>query len=137
MSTNVRKHINQAKSNEKLLDYLNSNLSKEYYDWKITISFYTALHYISAYANHYNIILKNHKDYFEYLNPHNKKSQISFSNDAYISYQTMFRNCREVRYSGLIIDSKILKKQLRNYILSCENLDVIKKFLTSQGFNIL
>ena len=39
-------HVNQGKSNEQLAEYLEGS---PYPDWRATVSFYAALHYVQAY----------------------------------------------------------------------------------------
>jgi hypothetical protein len=38
--------LNQAEHNVKFLKSLDANYPEDYYDWKITVAFYSSLHYI-------------------------------------------------------------------------------------------
>ncbi len=42
----MQNHIDQAEHNEKFLTELEIDYPTTYFDWKITICFYTALHYL-------------------------------------------------------------------------------------------
>ena len=46
----MQKHINQAEHNYTFFEQINDDNPEDFFDWKITVLFYSALHYITAYG---------------------------------------------------------------------------------------
>lgn len=61
------KYCNQALLNEKFLNEIESNYYSDFNDWKITIIFYTSVHFLKSYAKIKNIELNDHVDTFNKL----------------------------------------------------------------------
>ena len=51
----MQKHLGQAKHNQELLSEMEIKFPQRFFDWKITISFYIAIHYLQALADSKNI----------------------------------------------------------------------------------
>lgn len=100
-------HISKADNN---LEFLNSfyNEESEYYDWIITILFYSALHYIEAY-----FALRTHIGGTEMQSTdgeanHSVRKNLvrRFLKSHYHKYKTLYQLSIEARYTNLSNDLK-------------------------------
>lgn len=55
----MQQFIDQAIHNEKFHECVHTNFTDSFFDWKITILFYTAIHYLKALAAKRNIDIGN------------------------------------------------------------------------------
>ncbi|WP_346319755.1 hypothetical protein [Chitinophaga sp. YIM B06452] len=78
-------HINQANHNLQLHAILCERYSTQYFDWKITILFYVALHLLKALAKRKNIkIGQTHSDIESNCNPRRFKGKMPLTERAWI-----------------------------------------------------
>jgi len=113
-----RKHLQQAEHNESFLDCITKHSPKNYFDWKITVIFYIAVHYVDAYLVSHGIIVHDHNE---------RNNQIewgggepySFNEDESNRYSDLYRMCRNTRYK-CFIDKKSWEKQLQKDLKDCE-----------------
>jgi hypothetical protein len=133
----MREHLEKAKSNEKFLLFIEQNAVNDFYDWKITVIFYIALHYIKA-------LLKfkkkptgyTHFDLDKIINPCKPSASCPFPQDKYDCYNDLYIDSRNARYSPVYsTDFQILLVHVL-----CEksktNLGAIKKYVVSEGLKI-
>jgi hypothetical protein len=136
-------HINQAKSN---LNFLKSILnSKEYWDWKVTVSFYIAVHLINAHlANKANLHYRSHDKVDKALNPYSPISVTKLSENNYLAYTKLQGLSRRSRY--LVHDKPGNKSEdnhfthEKHFIRAIKNLDKVLKFISNEykvSFDIL
>lgn len=89
-------HIAQANSNLQFLQTVNQNV-KNYYDWQVTVCFYTALHLVNAHLTKHSLQYRQHKDVNYALNPevHVSVSKLPMPEyEAYINLQRLSRRSR-------------------------------------------
>lgn len=114
-------HENQYKYNEDVLDWLNNNKSP-YFDWMITIAFYTSLHKIDQCLHKrgfQDIQLKNHRNRNHVVINHLPPLICT-------EYIKLYSKSREVRYEqNKLFDIK--HQDLLNYINIWHN--TIKPFI--------
>lgn len=121
------KHLNQCTHNEDFLSQLCISFPNSFFDWKITACFYCNVHLIRGYALiNGDVIGSSHTEVFNYLEKiTSKESKI------YKSFNTIYRNCRDCRYSGFttkenfekfceikLNESKSLSGILKSYFIS-------------------
>lgn len=93
----MQSHIDQALHNEVLLDELNKSHPKYFLDWKITIMFYIALHYLEALATKKKIDLgSSHESRNREIHP--KHGKMSLGRDAYTAYKRLYDYSQNARY---------------------------------------
>lgn len=103
-------HENQYKYNEGVLKWLNTNKSP-YFDWLITIAFYTSLHKIDQCLHKRgftNYQLRNHR----------KRNHVVINYLPYListEYIKLYTKSREVRYEQETLYD-IKTKDLQNYL---------------------
>jgi hypothetical protein len=95
---NFSDHNLQANKNIDFLNYLISNCA-EYYDWKVTVAFYTSVHIVNAHLayvvdQHY----QRHGDVENALNYANNMSPARISENTYIAYKRLHNLSRRSRY---------------------------------------
>ena len=128
----MRDHLAKAKHNEKFIKLINDSIKDDFFDWKITISFYAALHYLKAFLKLKNVFGGNtHTQIDNLINPNSNTKKINIPDNIYSSYQVLLNNSRNARYSVyknsdfqvLLLkvkkdESNNLLKELKNYFKS-------------------
>jgi len=90
-------HLAQAKSNLKFLEEINNN--NFFWDWKVTVCFYSALHLINAHINKKTgLSYKSHEDVSNAINPNNMLSPCKLQTDDYVAYISLQNLSRRSRY---------------------------------------
>jgi hypothetical protein len=131
-------HYNQIKHNTNFLNFLQKEVPDDFYDWKITVTFYIALHYIRAYACKMNVKLgDSHISIIYNLKQSNANSGIPVPQHIFLSYLKLYDTSKNARYSGLKNDETILKKYKARYDECLKSLESIKEHLSKNGIKIL
>ena len=129
----MKSYVDQGKHNESLLSHLKTTFPDTYFDWKITIIFYSAIHYLKAYAalNKKNIGV-THQEIFNNTDSHNKNAVFPIQKGAFILYKDIFHYSKNARYNGMI-DSSTFEILMKKDFQECEILfEKFKKFLISK-----
>lgn len=90
-------HIAQSERNIKFLEVINSN-APEYFDWQVTVCFYSALHLMNAHLSKFGLQYRKHRDVNNALNFANATSMAKLPEDIYISYTALQSLSRRSRY---------------------------------------
>lgn len=93
-------HVNQTTHNLKFLEQVNQN-GNNYFDWQVTICFYTALHLINAHLSLFNMQYRKHVDVKDAINPKNASSVSNGSalpDNEYLAYTKLQSLSRRSRY---------------------------------------
>ncbi len=118
-------HVAQAKSNLLFLETVNQKIGS-YYDWQVTVCFYTALHLVNAHLTQHNLQYRQHKDVNYALNPEVPASVSKLpvpEYDAYIGLQRLSRRSRYLvnekdnnvsSVNGFLTYDKHLARAIRN-----------------------
>ena len=135
----MQNHLEQAKHNQELLSEMEIKFPQRFFDWKITVSFYTALHYLQALADKRNIeIGQTHNDIERNVNPNSRWTPVMrISNGAWGNYKELFQYSLTARYDGVEEDIEQFEilRQL-DYLECKKHLDNFKKYIKSQGLDI-
>jgi len=103
---NFLAHIAQAKRNLSFLGSINRN-NNDNWDWQVTVSFYTAVHLISALiADTNNLHYDSHTDTLAAINPAANGAQIGITEDIYLAYRKLFNDSIRSRYLTVHRDEK-------------------------------
>lgn len=133
----MKKFLEKAKNNERFLFFIEKNALDDFHDWKITIIFYAAIHYIKA-------LLKfkrkpsvfNHREMDNMINPSNSSALYPFPQNEYECYSELYTDSRNARYTPVYstdFQILLLKVICDN---SKRNLNKIKNFIISEGLKI-
>ena len=126
----MEKYLNQAEHNENFLEKLKEEFPYDFHDWKITVIFYTSLHYIKCFALTKSITLKHHKDTFDKLH----SGELSFGSDDGLKkcYFKLYAYSKLSRYSGFLTIEAFDRICMINYTDSTLKLGLIKKFVKGE-----
>ena len=94
------KHIHQTSHNLKFLELVNQN-GNNFFDWQVTICFYTALHLVNAHLSLFQMQYRKHVDVKDAINPKNIQSVSSGSalpDNEYLAYTKLQSLSRRSRY---------------------------------------
>jgi hypothetical protein len=133
----MQKHLDQANHNIALHDSICQNFPDQYFDWKITLLFYAALHYLKALASKKGInIGDTHFDIESNCNPKRHNCKMRIKQKAWDEYKGLFNYSQTARYLG--IDDKTIFEELKkaDYLLSLKHLDTVKKYIKGEGVHI-
>lgn len=90
-------HSSQAVHNLKFLEEIGD--SDDFWDWKVTVCFYIAVHLMNAHiVQKSNNYFRKHEQVINELNPKNKDSKCSLSIQNYKSYRKLYNLARRSRY---------------------------------------
>lgn len=125
--------LEQAKHNEQLLDLMDSHFPNQFFDWKVTITFYTCVHYMNEYlcAPGRDIHVRDHYERNSNLNPNSQISVFPLPENLWDMYHDLYIKSRAVRYNGIKNRSLSLKKWEADYKLVREHLKALKEFVES------
>jgi hypothetical protein len=130
----MKKHIEQACHNENFHNSISEHFSNDYYDWKITVLFYVAIHYLKALAEQKRIkIGETHYEIENNINPIKNDAKMRITKGAWDLYRNLFNYSRTARYDGITDPAtfQLIKESDHKYCL--EDLDKFKKYLKSVG----
>ena len=111
------KFLEQARHNEALLDLLDEKFPDLFFDWKITIAFYSTLHYMNEYLadGGRNIIVHDHSERNAQLNPNDHRCTFPLSEDLWEKYYEIYIKSKAVRYQGIPNKRSVLLKWKEDY----------------------
>lgn len=92
-------HLAQFETNLNFLSGINQKFEEDYWDWKVTVTFYSALHLINAHivkiaGLHY----RNHDEVRNAISPFNQLSPCKVSEEIFTSYRSLESLSRISRY---------------------------------------
>lgn len=92
-------HQNQALHNLQFLKEVNSHCNN-YYDWQVTVCFYSSLHFINAHLNKVDIGVDfaTHELVDQYIRPHGRIRKTQLEENTYASYRALQTLSRRARY---------------------------------------
>lgn len=97
----VQKYYQQAIHNYTFFCEVHSKLPDIFYDWKITVLFYTAIHLLRALMVEREVnVGDSHNALRKAINPGNQNAEKPVKRHCYNSYIVLYNSSLEVRYSG-------------------------------------
>lgn len=139
-SDEVQKHYKQAVHNYRFFCEVHSKLPEAFYDWKITVLFYTAIHLLRALLAERDVQLDDsHHALRNAINPKSSRttSVSPVKKHCYNSYLTLYNASLEVRYSGFLNPKKQQQYLKRKFNTCRQALQSIDAYMKSQGYNSL
>jgi len=118
-------HIKQVKHNSNFHNDICSSYPDLYFDWKITVLYYSVLHLIKALAKKNNkIIGENHRDIFSNIKPGNPDAKMKITANMYRIYTDLYTYSHSARYDAIshLIDQDTwneLKREDHKCCLKC------------------
>jgi hypothetical protein len=133
----MQQHLEQAAHNKSFHDLIESNFSEQFYDWKITVLFYIAIHYLKALASKRNIdIGETHYEIEQNVNPDRPNSKMKLTRGAWREYKNLFNYSRTARYEGITDFSTFEKLKQIDHSYCLQHLENFKTYIQNQGVDI-
>lgn len=134
----VQQHYNQAIHNYKFFCEVHSKLPKAFYDWKITVLFYTATHLLRALMVENEVdVPPSHAALRKAINPKGRQSRYPVKQHCYNSYNVLYNAAHDARYTGFL-DANKRGDYLKNRFNKCEKaIQSVDGYMKSQGYNSL
>ena len=130
----MKEHIDQVAHNLDFLAALDKQFPKRYFDWRITVAFYTALHCLRAYEKFKKVrIAKGHKFLYEHSNPSNPSALNPISQKAFDAYNELHDASQKTRYQGFLNPMIHMVGLELTYTDALQNLDIVKNYVKSKG----
>ena len=133
-----QEHIEQARHNAGFLTYLEGQIPDSFFDWKVTVCFYQALHLVRAYLTTQGIAESNSHDHtLNCINPkvREKPPQHVPLPDVYQWYFKMHQLSMSARYPGFLHKKGFEQQQRENLQKAKECLTVVKQALAERDFH--
>ena len=135
-----QEHIEQARHNAGLVSYLEENIPDSFHDWKVTICFYEALHWVRAFLCTQGIgSSDNHNHTLNCINPRAREKPPKHvpMPTVYPAYFRMYQLSKAARYQGFLQKRSFEKQQSDNLREAKECLEIIHGDLLARGFKWL
>lgn len=132
-----QEHIEQAQHNAGFLTYLEGNIPESFYDWKVTVCFYQALHLVEAYLCTQGAgDSGSHHDTLNCINPkvRDKPAKYMPMPGVYSFYFKMHQMSMAARYPGFLQKRAFERQQCENFEKAKECLAAIKQDLVKRNF---
>lgn len=126
--------LNHAKHNENFHVCICTNYADNFFDWKIIVSFYIAIHYLKALAAHKNIQLpSSHFAIDKMCDPKKAENALGLTHNAWDWYTLLYQCSRTARYDGFIdTDTDMIIKKA-DHIACTKALNKFKNYMAGKG----
>jgi hypothetical protein len=132
----MQSHLNQALHNEKFVSDCCLSHPDSYFDWKVTATFYTALHLFRAFCEKRGVDPGNtHHDIACNFDPRrcNGNPLTPIPKWVWQAYNKLQKYSEQARYDVFINPEAENELQRRNFIESKKLLSSLKQYFTAQG----
>jgi len=133
----MQQHLDQASHNQAFHDCIVENFNDKFYDWKITVLFYIAIHCLKALAIKRNATIGvTHAEIEKSVNPDRQDATMKISRNAWREYRNLYNYSRTARYEGITDTETFEKLKQLDHSYCIKHLDSFKKYIIGQGINI-
>lgn len=124
----------QAQHNIKFHRSIDRQFADQFFDWKVTVLFYVALHLLKALAEKRGIhIGETHYDIENACNPDRNSACMRISRNAWREYRPLFSYSRKARYEGVADMATYEALRQRDHGCCLVHLKNFKKYIAGQG----
>lgn len=128
----MQEFINHAKHNEKFHELICNAENTGYYDWKVTVLFYVAIHYLKALAQfRKKSIGESHEQINNNIKNNRQGATMPLQNTARNNYMALYRYSQTSRYDGFTDADTFQQLMKRDYEDALECLSDFKKYIAS------
>ena len=132
----MQKHLAQAEHNQKFYQCICEDYGTEFFDWKITTLFYTAVHWIGALASKRSKdIGTTHEQIHANINPM-RNGAMPITKTAWHNYRNLYNYCHTARYEGFVDYNTWQKIKEADHRHSVKSFNDLSKYLKDQGIQI-
>lgn len=130
----MQQFLDQASHNQVFHDEISKACAENYYDWKITVLFYIAVHYLRALAAMRSIdIGTTHQEIEKSVNPDRVGAVMRITKAAWRNYSLLYHSSRNARYEGISDRSTFESLMQIDHGYCLTYLDNFKKYVGGQG----
>jgi hypothetical protein len=133
----MRKHLDQASHNQDFHKCIDESFNDRFFDWKITVLFYIAIHYLKALSVKRSCDIGfTHLEIDHNVNPARDNAKMRINKGAWSDYKSLYQYSKSSRYEGITdIDTfEKIKKIDHSYCLI--HLENFKKYMKSQSIDV-
>ncbi|GGH03654.1 hypothetical protein [Mucilaginibacter phyllosphaerae] len=118
----MNEYHQQAIHNKNFLECIKSNYPSKFYDWKITVIFYIAIHLLKALGKKRNTLIgESHYDIFNNFDPgRTAKPVTTIPPEIWTTYKRLYKYSKSSRYDG------IANQSIRDLALKADYDEVVK-----------
>lgn len=134
----MHRYIRQAKHNHDFHDCLIEHFPKQYFDWKVTVIFYIALHGLNAFLLKQRQPVSNtHYDTKNKVTALIRQHRIPMTETEWKIYNLLYQSSHNARYDGVLDTEQSFEMALEIDYLHCTG-ELIKfnTFLSKHGISI-
>ncbi|WP_242916336.1 HEPN domain-containing protein [Pontibacter liquoris] len=139
MSKAETQHLEQASHNETFFNFLCENALTSFFDWKVTVTFYSCLHMVRAYlCKSKKDPGGSHHDVLQCISPkpNGFTPKLAFPKEIYGAFEDLYHHSKSARYDGFL-SQKGFDELQELHLQDCrENLEIVRKFLEERGLKI-
>ena len=130
----LQNHILQAEHNAKFHDCICEQFPDRFFDWKITVLFYQAIHLLQGLADQKGISIGDtHYEIERNINPDRPNPSMPISKGAWREYNSLYQYSQTARYDGITDFETFERLKQGDYGYCVKNLENFKKYLQSVG----
>jgi len=132
-----QQYLDQASHNQKFHDCIEGQFANDFFDWKITVLFYVAIHWLKALGikrgynlgeTHYEIECK--------VNPGRDNAQCKITRNAWREYKSLYTYSRTARYEGITDINTFQQLKEIDHRYCIEHIERFKRYIKGQGIEI-
>ena len=133
----MNQHLDQANHNLDFHECISSNFTDRFCDWKITVLFYVAIHYMKALALQNGVnIGDTHTEIEKSVRPNSPTAKMQITNNAWGEYKSLYNYSRTARYEGITDIATFDKLKQIDHSYCLKHLDNFKKYIVGRGVKI-
>ncbi|MDJ1470273.1 hypothetical protein [Xanthocytophaga flava] len=132
-------YLRQAQENQRFLVSLEKQFPNDFFDWKTTVIFYIALHWMKAFlfVNYNGLTVESHEEIRSFYKDNQRKRRDIMPQHIWAKYNSLNTSCNNARYKGLPINYESWKiTRQEDYNLSLQRLEALKIYFQSRRVNI-
>ena len=133
----MQKHLSQAEHNHRFYNCICEDYRAEFFDWKITTLFYTALHWIGALSvKRGKDIGSTHEEIHANINPRRDGAKMPITVTAWNNYRNLYNYCHTARYEGFVDYDTWQKIKEADHAHSVKSFNDFSKYIKDQDIEI-
>ncbi len=133
----MEKHIRQAEHNKDFHLCIDGRFKDRFYDWKITVLFYIAIHCLKALAIKKTAdIGENHREVELNINPDNRNATFPLNRGAYRSYRNLYQYSKTARYDGIVDFATFERLKEADHLHCLQELRNFQNYISTRGIDI-
>lgn len=132
----MQHHLTQAQHNLRLHRTLCEHYPEDFTDWKITLLFYAALHWVRALAWKRKIYIgDSHKEIARSCNPA-LRGVMPISRKAWGEYQDLMEWSQAARYNGMMDEKEFRDDQRETHGRCIPAINYLQKYMEGRGIGL-